>query len=176
MASWYYVISKTREKSGPHDESVVRARFFAGEITPATLVWHDGLAHWIPAGQAFSPPPAADGRDPRVPLPGGLRSWMMFVGVMTLLTSLLPSLLLYGIPWLLTGIATLGARAALDRVPGIDPDLLPFFSKLKTLFACWGWMYLLGLFCGVVFLLVYAAVSLWMLSSGQGTSLHLFPR
>jgi hypothetical protein len=26
MASWYYVVSKTREKSGPHDEAFVRAQ------------------------------------------------------------------------------------------------------------------------------------------------------
>ena len=54
MANWYYVVPKTREKSGPHEESFVRSKFIAGEIAPETLVWHDGLAGWIPAGQAFA--------------------------------------------------------------------------------------------------------------------------
>jgi hypothetical protein len=69
MASWYYVISKTREKSGPHDEAFVRAKFIAGEIAPSSLVWHDGLAHWIPAGEAFAALQSPSGAEGKVPLP-----------------------------------------------------------------------------------------------------------
>ncbi len=167
MASWYYVIPKTREKSGPHDEATVRARFIAGEISPATMVWHDGLANWIPAGEAFSALQAPSGAAGQVPLPDGLRGWMTFVGVMTILSALLPSLLLYGLPMLLAGLAALAARAALDRAPFIAPDLVPFFTKLKTFFCCWGWMYIIGLFLGILFLLAYAGIALWAVSSGQ---------
>ena len=167
MASWYYVIPKTCEKSGPHDEATVRARFIAGEISPATMVWHDGLANWIPAGEAFSALQAPSGAAGQVPLPDGLRGWMTFVGVMTILSALLPSLLLYGLPMLLAGLAALAARAALDRAPFIAPDLVPFFTKLKTFFCCWGWMYIIGLFLGILFLLAYAGIALWAVSSGQ---------
>ena len=167
MASWYYVIPKTREKSGPHDEATVRARFIAGEISPATMVWHDGLANWIPAGEAFSALQAPAGAAGQVPLPDGLRGWMTFVGVMTILSALLPSLLLYGLPMLLAGFAALGARAALDRAPFIAPDMVPFFAKLRTFFCCWGWMYIIGLFLGILFLLAYAGIALWAVSSGH---------
>ena len=173
MASWYYVISKSREKSGPHDEAFVRAKFIAGEIGPATLVWHDGLANWIAADQAFAALKSPSGADGKVPLPDGLRGWMTFTGVMTVLTSLFLALVLYGLPMLLAGLAALGARAALDRTPFVSPDLIPFFTKLKTFFCCWGWMYIIGIFVAILLLLVYAGVALWTASSGQ-LPLHPF--
>ena len=173
MANWYFVQPKTREKSGPHEESFVRAKFIAGEIAPETLVWHDGLAGWIPAGQAFAALQAPSGAEGQVPLPDGLRGWMTFVGVMTILSSIFPSLVLYGLPMLLAGIAVLGARAALDRAPFVSPDLVPFFAKLKTFFCCWGWMFILVIFLTILFLLAYAGVALWTASSGQ-IPLHPF--
>ena len=173
MASWYYVISKTRERSGPHDEAFVRAKFIAGEIAPAALVWHDGLANWIPASDAFAALKSPAGAEGKVPLPDGLRGWMTFVGVMTLLSSVMPALLLYGLPMLLAGLAALGARAALDRTPFISPDMVPFFAKLKTFFCCWGWMYILGMFLAILFLLAYAGLALWTASAGQ-VPLHPF--
>ncbi|HAL92035.1 MAG TPA: hypothetical protein DCM68_03310 [Verrucomicrobia bacterium] len=174
MASWYYVISKTREKSGPHDETFVRAKFIAGEIAPAALVWHDGLANWIPAGQAFSALQAPSGSEGKVPLPDGLRGWMTFVGVMTFLAALFPSLVLFGLPMLLAGLAILGSRKALDRAPFILPDMVPFFLKLRTFFCCWGWMYIIALFLVVLFLLAYAGIALWAASSGQVAPHSLF--
>ena len=167
MANWYYVASKTREKSGPHEESFVRAKFIAGEIAPETLVWHDGLANWIPAGQAFAALQAPAGTEGKVPLPDGLRGWMTFIGVMTVLGALLPSVALVGLPLLLAGLALLGARGALDRAPFITPDLVPFFTKLRTFFCCWGWAYILGLFLVVLVLLAYSGIALWALSTGQ---------
>lgn len=157
MANWYYVISKTREKCGPHDESFVRAKYLGGEISPATLVWHDGLVGWIRASEAFASlqlPPAGSGK---VPLPDGLRPWMTFVGVATILVFLWPSAFLVGIPMLLSGFAVLAARAALDRAPFVDADLFPFFAKLRTVFCCVGWTYLVGLFLSIVAFLLFAA-------------------
>lgn len=167
MASWYYVISKNREKSGPHDEAVVRAKFIAGDIAPTTLVWHDGLIQWIPARDAFAALQAPTGVEGKVPLPDSLRAWMAFVGIMTILLSIGPALMLYGIPMLLAGVATLGARGALGRAPFVSPDMIPFFSKLKTMFACWGWLYIIGLFLSVLALLAYTAAAIWLLSNGQ---------
>lgn len=167
MANWYFVAPKTREKSGPHDEAFVRAQFIAGELAPGALVWHDGLANWIPAREAFSALQAPASDEDKVPLPDGLRGWMTFVGVMTFLSALLPSLTLFGLPLLLAGLAALGARAALDRAPFIPSDLVPFFLKLRTFFCCWGWAYIIGIFLAILLLLVYAAFMLWALSSGQ---------
>ncbi|NLG33816.1 MAG: DUF4339 domain-containing protein [Lentisphaerae bacterium] len=164
MASWYYVIPKTRDKSGPHNESFVRARFVAGDITPSTLVWHDGLPNWIPAGEAFSPRQPDEAAGLLVPLPEGLRAWMGFVGVMTILVFFFPAMLLYGFPMLLTGFAILGARASLARMTLIPPDLFPFFAKLRTVFCCWGWMYIIGLFLLILSLLAYAGLALWALA------------
>jgi hypothetical protein len=176
MPSWYYVIPKTREKSGPHDEATVRGKFIAGDIGPATMVWHDGLATWIAAREAFSALQTPGGGEGQVPLPDGLRGWMTFVGIMTILTAILPALMLYGLPMLLAGLAALAARGALDRAPFIAPDMVPFFSKLKTFFCCWGWMYILGLFVGVLFLLAYTGIALWAVSSGQAEPHAFFPR
>ena len=167
MANWYYVVSKTREKSGPHEEAFVRAKFIAGEIVPEALVWHDGLANWIPAGQAFAALKAPAGTEGKVPLPDGLRGWMTFLGVMTILGALLPAVALVGLPMLLAGLALLGARASLDRAPYISPDMVPFFTRLRTFFCCWGWMYILGLFLVVLVLLAYSGIALWALSTGQ---------
>ena len=167
MANWYYVVSKTREKSGPHEEAFVRAKFIAGEIVPEALVWHDGLANWIPAGQAFAALKAPAGTEGKVPLPDGLRGWMTVLGVMTILGALLPAVALVGLPMLLAGLALLGARASLDRAPYISPDMVPFFTRLRTFFCCWGWMYILGLFLVVLVLLAYSGIALWALSTGQ---------
>lgn len=170
MATWYYANSKTRDKSGPHPEAEVRAKFIAGEIGPRTLVWHDGLPDWIPAGEAFASLQAPSGAEGRIPLPGGLRGWMTFVGIMTILAFLPASLLLYGLPMLLAGVAVLGARSALDRIPAVSPDMVPFLTKLKTFFSCMGWMYIIGLFFTVLLLLAYAAAFLFMLSSSRMTA------
>lgn len=176
MASWYYVISKTREKSGPHDEAFVRAKFIAGEIAPACLVWHDGLANWIPASDAFAALQAPSGTEGKIPLPDGLRGWMTFNGIMTIFGSLLPSVVLFGLPMLLAGLALLGARAALDRTPFISPDMVPFFTKLRAFFCCWGWMYILGIFLSILVLLIYLGIALWTLSSGQVAPHHIFSK
>ena len=165
MTSWYYVVAKTREKSGPHEEAVVRARFIAGDISPATLVWHGGLPDWIPAEQAFADLQTPSGAEGKVPLPESLRPWMAFVGIMTILLSIGSLFFLIGIPMLLVGIATLRARAALGRTPFVSPDMIPFFSRLRRLFACWGWLYILLIFLTVLALLLQSAATIWLFSN-----------
>ena len=86
------------------------------------------------------------------------------------------ALVLYGIPMLLAGIALMGARAALDRSPFIPPDLVPFFTRLRAFFCCWGWMYILGLFLGILFLLIYTGIALWTVSAGQVAPHHIFAK
>lgn len=169
MANWYYVNPRTREKDGPHEEAFVRGKFIAGEIGPATLVWHDGLANWIPAREAFAALQSPSGSEGKVPLPDGLRGWMAFVGIVTILLAILPSVILIGIPMFLAGIAILHARAALNRAPFVSPDMIPFLLKLRTFFCCWGWAYILPVFALILFLLAYAGVTLWAYASGSVT-------
>jgi hypothetical protein len=175
MPSWYYVAAKTREKSGPHDESTVRAKFVAGEISPTTLVWHPGLPAWVQARQVFSSLLIASGASAQVPLPEGLRGWMTFVGVVTLLLFFAPAMMLYGLPMFLAGVAVLGASSALGRAAYVDAALLPFFSKLKTAFACVGWTYLIGIFFAVLGLLAYLGLLLFAFSAAHAASPHLPP-
>ncbi len=174
MTNWYFVNPKTREKVGPQEEAYVRAKFIGGELPPASLVWHDGLANWIPASQAFAALQAPTGREGKVPLPDGLRGWMTFIAIMLILSALLPSIMLFGLPMLVAGIALLGARAALDRAPFIAPEMVPFFTKLRTFFCAWGWMYIISALIGVLLLLLYIGVVFLALASGDVVS-PLFP-
>ncbi len=177
MASWYYVISKTREKSGPHDEAFVRAKFIAGEIAPASLVWHDGLANWIPASEAFAALtiPGRRGRQ-GAPARRAARLDDLCGHHDRPVGSIFPALLLYGFPMLLAGLAVLGARSALDRTPFVSPDMVPFFLKLRTFFCCWGWMYHHRL-CSSPSCSCWSipASSLWSVSSGQAPFIPPLP-
>ena len=49
MTQWYY--TNGRSKHGPIDEEGVRLRVEKGYITPATLLWHDGLDGWKKAAE-----------------------------------------------------------------------------------------------------------------------------
>ena len=172
MAAWYYVIHKSREKSGPHSEAHIRGLFIAGDISPNTFVWHEGLPNWIKAGDAFTPKPASTEIIPHVALPVGLRGWMGFVGFATLLLFLMPSLLLVTIPMLVVGVAILGARGALGRMATVPADLYPFFAKLKTVFAAWGWMYILLLVVFILAFLISTAATLLELAP-HAANVHL---
>lgn len=68
---WYYL--KNNEQTGPVEMEEVERLINAGEITPATMVWQEGMAEWqqaqatdlkslLPADvpPAFTPPPAAN--------------------------------------------------------------------------------------------------------------------
>lgn len=70
MAAFWYVGADGASKGPVELEELVRlAR--AGDVTPATLVWTDGMAEWAPAGsvaaltELLGPPPAAPPPMPR---------------------------------------------------------------------------------------------------------------
>ncbi len=45
---WYY--SKNNTQLGPVEESELQAKLATGEVTPADLVWREGMGDWLPAG------------------------------------------------------------------------------------------------------------------------------
>jgi hypothetical protein len=64
---WYY--SKNSTQLGPVSQDELRAKLASGEVSPADLVWRDGLPDWKPAsemaelalGPATGGPPALTG-------------------------------------------------------------------------------------------------------------------
>lgn len=59
---WYY--SKNGAQLGPIGPAEMQSKLAAGEISPTDLVWKEGMADWLPAGQVvelralLAPPPA----------------------------------------------------------------------------------------------------------------------
>lgn len=77
--SWYYAAGNSRQ--GPVDEATARALIQDGTITPATLVWTQGMDNWKPAASTAlmdGPPPlVSDPASPPIttappPRPAGL--------------------------------------------------------------------------------------------------------
>jgi len=150
MIRWYYAHPKTREQVGPCDEATVRAKYVDGELAPTALVWHEGLAEWIPARAAFgaSPSPAPAGE---AAIPPRLCGWLLFDAWMFLLFSLL--FLPLGIPFLIAALGLFRVRTVLLRMGGTAADHLPLLRAVRHVAAAagWGW---------ILFLLFTAAVSL----------------
>ncbi len=130
---WYY--SKNGTQFGPVEESELRAKLAAGEISPVDLVWKDGMPDWLPAARvaelALSAFPAvptgnsqgAAGNSPYVPpvhvgggglVPAptsGLAIASLVCGIMGLVTCLF----LPGIPAVICGHLALNRMA----MPGV---------------------------------------------------------
>jgi hypothetical protein len=142
MPNWYYVDPKTSERRGPFDEHAIRQGYIDGTLSASSLVWREGLANWIPLRQAIDLSGAPAPAPGQTLVPYGLRGWMLFDGICTILVSL-PLLLLlpWNIPLLVAGIALLCARATLGRTPCVQEEMLPFLLRLRTVFCAVGWTY-----------------------------------
>jgi hypothetical protein len=162
MTEWYYAPPNTRERRGPVSENTLRTMLDDGELPFHALVWREGFAGWVPARNVFTPSAGAapgafaPGTD-RLPLPAGLRRWMLFDGVMLVLSSILPSMFLLGIPLLLAGIAVLRAATALDPRRGIDASALPFYGQIRFAAVAFG---IFSLLCLIVSALLLPALAL----------------
>ena len=56
--SWFYALGS--EQKGPLEQAELEQLIQQGAITPATLVWREGMADWLPYSQAVgSPQPTA---------------------------------------------------------------------------------------------------------------------
>jgi hypothetical protein len=51
--NWYYVEADTKRQVGPIDGDEFVALISSGKITPGTLVWREGMAHWHPLVEAI---------------------------------------------------------------------------------------------------------------------------
>ena len=51
---WYYALNDQR--LGPVSAAEFDKLVLAGTIAPATLVWHDGMAEWLPHSTVTAPP------------------------------------------------------------------------------------------------------------------------
>ncbi len=98
---------------------------------------------------------------PMSAVPAGLRGWMLFVGIMTLLAGVLNVLscfgLINGILMIVGAIALFGCASALDAIRTVDAHTLVFMRKIKTFFVMLGWTYIIGIVLAIVLLAFYGA-------------------
>jgi hypothetical protein len=66
--SWFF--ASQGQQQGPVSEAQLRDLIAAGKVTPETLVWTEGMANWLKAGDI--PGLLAGGGPPSMPQPGGL--------------------------------------------------------------------------------------------------------
>lgn len=98
MAQWYF--GENGRQSGPVEDAEFSALIAAQRITPATLVWRDGMREWVPLSQVM-----AAGGMPGQPLP-------MMVGMMNPTTSgLAIASLVFGVAGLVSCFFVLGIPA-----------------------------------------------------------------
>ncbi len=141
--TWYY--ANGADRRGPHTDSEMRALIAQGDVTPATLVWSEGMADWIPlsaselapagttpvapvspaaASQTFVPPAAASAPRPlsgslrpsTTGVPEGLRGWMQFTGIMIIIGGALNCLSCIGI---IFGVPMIIAGVAFGAAAGL---------------------------------------------------------
>ena len=95
---------------------------------------------------------------------------MTFVGFVTLAYGAMQILTclgaIQGILLIVAGVATLGARTALESVDDVDPTLAPFFAKLKTVFVMTGIGYIVTVAIVVLLILLYFSVIMAAIAGG----------
>lgn len=162
MIRWYYAHPKTREQVGPCEEREVRELFVSGGIRSDTLVWHEGIAEWIPAGEAFLAydPELGEGR---ARVPGRLAGWMWFDSVILWLMTL--QLVLVPFFWpvaVALGVAAWWlwkAAGTLKRMPSVSSDAEVVLIRLRGVFAGLGWAAIICILLALLLvLLVFAAM------------------
>jgi hypothetical protein len=154
MIRWYYAHPKTRQQTGPCDEATVRALYVDGTLAPSTLVWHEGLAEWIPARTAFGASPSAAPAG-EAALPPRLTGWLLFDGWMFLLATL--CFLPFSIPFLIAALGLFRVRTVLLRMGGTSADHLPLLRAVRHAAAAAGWGWILFLLAVAALSLVYCA-------------------
>ena len=143
-AQWYYARNGT-DRLGPVSESEIHALVAQGQIRPDDLLWREGMPAWaaLKTLSVFQAPVVPDASVvAKVAIPGGLGGWMAFTGVINILVGLLSVFTCFALPTgilqIIGGAALLSGSSILARMPGIDPEWLPFFQKTKTFFLMTG--------------------------------------
>jgi len=67
--SWFYAAQG--QQQGPFPEAQLRSLIARGTVTPDTLVWSEGMAGWLRAGDIPELTPGGNSRPPAVPQQGG---------------------------------------------------------------------------------------------------------
>lgn len=154
---WYYARNGS-DRVGPVAESEIRTLIAHGQIKPDDLLWREGMSAWttLKTLSDFQPRMAPEApAAAQVPIPGGLGGWMAFTGVITILMGLVSVVTCFALPTgilqIIGGAALLSGSSMLARLPGIDPEWLPFLQKMKTFFLMTG----VGTLVGVVLTLLF---------------------
>lgn len=162
---WYFLAGGAAQPHGPVSVEELRRRVAAGELAGSDLVWTAGMADWVPVSacaELLTPAPVPLSPGPRGEIPPGLLGWATFVGVTQVILGVLQCLtcvgLLTGIPFVVAGVALLGAKAALENLPQVDPALEPFLVKLRRYVTAMGFLLALSLIAGVVAIGLHAAL------------------
>ncbi|AKJ64407.1 DUF5362 family protein [Kiritimatiella glycovorans] len=162
-SQWYYADRKN-QPSGPFAPSRIREMIRNGDLNQDTLLWREGMQTWTPlrrtefsrtaAGATSRTAPAGGARN----VPAGLRGWMAFIGIYHVVTGILACLTIigaiWGVPMIISGVALFGAKRELDDGP--DPATL--YQKLRSHFAAYGFLLLLGLIGTLIYLVLAATV------------------
>ena len=196
---WYYAAANDRR--GPHSEAEMRDLLAQGVITPATLVWREGMADWVPASASSLIPrlevdpaavvspvaPAAAAPNAYPPratsyapagggAPEGLRGWMQFCGIMTIIGGAFQCLscigALVGIPMIIAGAAFTGVASRLDGLTGLDAKTVDVLTRLRGGFKAMGIGIILTLVMMIFMFIFYFAIFATVLRSvGSGLEL-----
>lgn len=164
MIRWYYAHPKTREQVGPCEEREVRELFVSGGIGPDTLVWHEGIAEWIPAREAFLAydPELGEGR---ARVPGRLAGWMRFDSVILWLVALQLAIVPLVLPVAIAvGVAAWWlwkAAGTVRRMPSVSSDSEVVLTRLRGVFAGLGWAAIIAIVLSLLLLLAVSAGMLW---------------
>jgi hypothetical protein len=165
---WYYAVKGSDERNGPVPTQEIRDLLQTGRLQLDDRVWTEGMDEWQTVGSFPElctpqiPAPAPTPLPGRAPLPEGLRGWMTFVSVMTIISGVISSLgcisIITGILMIIGGAALLGARNALDQIKGIEASLRPFFDKLRMFMQMSGLIYIVSLLIALVLFFVFFSV------------------
>jgi len=178
---WYY--SKNGTQLGPVAQGELLAKLASGEVSPADLVWKDGMADWIPASQvselkqtgtipaAPAPPvqtstvsdtpyvPPVSNPVPQPypysPAPGsGKATASMVLGIVAVVTGLCAC---YGLVIAVTcGILAVIFGGQVKKAAELNPALLPELGKAKA-GVIMGWI---GIGISVLFTILMFALGL----------------
>ena len=183
---WFYAQGTNRQ--GPVPESEIKALIASGNLSMTDLAWTEGMVNWAPisalptlhaatsaslpadnnvapvtpqaepSGAAATESPAAAEHA----VPESLAGWLGFIGVINIVWGIITCLtcigIITGVFLVLSGVALMGARTALQGIRSISPDLVPFFDKLKTYATMTGVLYIIGLVGGVLFFVFYIVI------------------
>ena len=164
MTLWFYAHPKSRQPVGPVDAPTLLSLYVDGTLSATSLVWHDGLADWIPLRAALETPDAPLPAAP-APIPPRLTGWMRFDSIMLFLLGLLllPCFLL-GLPLLIASVSLARARRSLLRLGSVPAEMLPFLVRLRLALAAFGWTFAALLAASLVATLLYCAATFSLLA------------